>query len=75
MHNIKQVEGVTRETDEEFLRREIPMSHKLPSKFFKTENINCDTHKNLPCDFVLLNGSCVANEAVLTGESIPQIKD
>lgn len=69
------MQGVTHETDEEFLRREIPLSNKLPPRFFKTENINVESHKNLPCDFILLNGSVVANEAVLTGESVPQIKD
>jgi hypothetical protein len=43
------------------------MSKFLPPKFFKTDNMSSDSHKSLPCDFLLLTGNCVVNEAILTG--------
>jgi len=37
--------------------------------------IELSANKILPCDIILINGSCIINESILTGESIPVIKN
>ena len=37
--------------------------------------IEVPENTNMPCDLILLTGSCIVNESMLTGESIPVIKN
>jgi P-type E1-E2 ATPase len=35
---------------------------------------SCSSIEQIPCDMMLIQGKCVANESILTGESVPVIK-
>lgn len=55
--------------DNKVVRFKIPSTGLVPGDIFEVPE-QC----KLPCDAILLAGSCIINEAMLTGESIPVIK-
>lgn len=50
--------------------KQIDSAHLVPGDIIEIPSQNI-----IPCDLVLLNGTCVMNESMLTGESIPAIKN
>ncbi len=51
----------------------VPSERLLPGDVMSVASIP-GVEVSFPCDTLLLSGSCVVNEAALTGESLPQMK-
>lgn len=60
---------VMRSGDESKLE-EIDSIHLVPGDVIEIPELT-----SLPCDLILLTGTCIVNESMLTGESIPVIKN
>lgn len=58
------------------LNKETRIFNEINSKFLAPGDIIevPNDHINLPCDCILLSGTVVVNESVLTGESVPVVK-
>lgn len=47
----------------------------LSSLHYNRSKYHQESQKTIPCDAIIIRGSCVVNEAMLTGESLPQVKE
>eukprot|EP01135_Chromosphaera_perkinsii_P002778 Nk52_evm146s226 gene=Nk52_evmTU146s226 len=58
--------------------RERKWREKMSNELLPGDIVSLTRHGedySCPCDFLLLNGHCIVNEAMLTGESTPQVKE
>lgn len=53
----------------------VKSSELVPGDLCLVHKKKDEAHVIVPCDMILLAGQCIANEAILTGESTPQLKE
>lgn len=75
--NIKELEDNSLEKDLIEIKKNIPFGNKLPPTFFdKIKNMGKgETKPVLPCDLIILQGSVLVDESILTGEAVPVAKE
>lgn len=69
-HYTCEVEVLRRDKDGQRNPRTLDSAQLVPGDIIKIPE-----QKVIPCDLILLSGTCVMNESMLTGESIPAIKN
>lgn len=77
-NKVKEIVTESSEEDNiDLIRQSIPFGNKIPKGMIMKmySGGKNESKPVLPCDMVVLSGSCVVDESILTGESIPLIKD
>lgn len=77
-NKTKELASTQSEDDDiELLRKSIPFGNKIPRKMIMKmySGGKNESKPVLPCDMVVLAGSSIVDESILTGESVPLVKD
>jgi len=80
LKNIQMIRGMSNTPQEIFTYRfgkwiKISTENLLPGDLISVKRLPTSSGDVVPCDCVILSGSAVINEATLTGESVPQMKE
>ena len=77
-NKVKEIVTESNQDDDiDALRKSIPFGDKIPKGMIMKmySGGKNESKPVLPCDLVVIAGSCVVDESILTGESVPLIKD
>lgn len=80
LQNMKRLRSMRKPPQEIWVHRaskweKIMTDDLYPGDIVLLNRISGQKKQNVPCDFILLSGSAVVNEAILTGESQPLVKE
>jgi cation-transporting ATPase 13A1 len=77
LKNLKEIRGMTTKPYPIYVYRQKKWVSVLSDSIFPGDIVSIVRSKEgkvVPCDILLMHGSCIINEAMLTGESTPQLK-
>jgi len=77
---MQRLRGMRKPAEEIWVHREakwikVMTTDLYPGDVVLISRISGKKKQNVPCDLLLLSGSAVVNEAILTGESQPLVKE